>query len=156
MEFITVGETINCVRVFNDPDTGRERKQVVISFNAQVDRVAPHVAAVLSGDERQQLEDWLADRARLQSVLEKKSIESTILETLPALMMQAVEALDTLQTVDLKSYEAIRESVKDLTAALDRAEPHTASRSVELDQMQGNEELKERLDAIRDNLEKRK
>jgi len=156
MEFITAGETINCVRVFNDPDTGREKAQVVISFNAQVDRVAPHVAAALTRDERQQLENWLADRARLQSVLEEKSIESTILETLPALMMQAVEALDTLPTVDRQTYEAIRTGVKDLTDALERAEPHTASRSVELDQMQGNEELKERLDSIRDNLEKRK
>ncbi|MBR9867062.1 MAG: hypothetical protein GYB20_08280 [Oceanospirillales bacterium] len=156
MEFITSGETVNCVRVSDDPGTGREKKQVVISFNAQVDRVAPHVAAVLTGEERQQLESWLTDRARLKSVLEEKSIESTILETLPALMIQAVQALDTLPTVDRQTYEAIRVSVKDLTDALERAEPHTASRSVEFDQMQGNEELKERLDVIRDDLEKRK
>ncbi|MBN0988516.1 hypothetical protein [Amphritea pacifica] len=156
MEFITVGETINCVRVFNDPDTGEEKRLVVTSFNAQVDRVAPHVAAALTQDEREQLAHWLTDRTRLQSVLEEKSIETTILETLPALMAQAVDALDKLETLDRKTYESITQSLRALSCALERAESHTTSHSVELDQMQDDEELKERLDVIRDNLEKRK
>ncbi|WP_299199589.1 hypothetical protein [uncultured Amphritea sp.] len=155
MEFITIGETIKCVRVFDDPDSGKEQRLVVTSFHAQVDRLAPHVAAALTLDERKQLESWLADRTRLQSELEEKSIEHTILETLPALMLQAVDALNTLDTVDLKIYEAITASLNDLTSALERAESHTTTNSVELDQMQGNEELKERLDVIRDNLKKR-
>ncbi|WP_428034502.1 hypothetical protein [Amphritea sp.] len=152
MEFITLGETIKCVRVFNDPDTGEEQRLLVTSFHAQVDRLAPHVAAALTPDERQQLENWLADRSRLQSQLEEKSIEHTLLETLPALMMQAADALDTLDTVDLKIYQAIKVSLNDLNNALQRAESHSAKSTVELNQMQDQEELKERLDVIRDSL----
>lgn len=154
MEFITVGESIKCVRVFNDPDSGEEQRLVVTSFHAQVDRLAPHVAAALTQSERRQLQGWLNDRTRLQSELGEKSIEHTILETLPALVWQAVDALDTLDTVDLKTYEAITASLNGLTKALERAESHTTKGSVELDQMQGREELKERLDVIRDNLKK--
>ena len=154
MEFITIGDTIKCVRVFNDPGTGEEKRLVVTSFHAQVDRLAPHVAAALTYSERQQLESWLSDRRRLQSELEERAIEHTLLETLPALMLQAVDALDTLETVELHTYEAIKQVQNDLAKALDRAQSHTTKRSVELDSMQDHEELKERLDVIRDSLRK--
>lgn len=77
MEFITKGETIDCIRIIKDKDSGKETQINVASFNAGVDRVPPHVAAELFIEEVKELVLWLEDRKKLQSKLEMQSIEHT-------------------------------------------------------------------------------
>ncbi|MBB1488572.1 hypothetical protein [Oceanospirillum sediminis] len=152
MEFIIEGETINCVRVYTDQTSGEEARTVIASFDAQVDRVAPHVAAGLSSEEIKELELWLNDRAELQADLEQKPVEHTILETLPAIIMQAAEALGKAEKIDHITDQKIRTSIASLEEALDKAQSMPGNNQLELDEMQSSEELKDRLDAIKSNL----
>ena len=153
MEFITEGETVNCVRIYSD--SKGDRRFIVTSFHADVDRVAPHVAASLTPEEINELEMWLTDRAKLQEAMETRPIEETIIEALPAVITQASQAMDKLGELDLGVYEAIRESVISLTRSLDRIERLTTDNEIELRQMPSSEALKERLGAIKENIEKK-
>lgn len=153
MEFITEGDTVRCVRVISGTDT--EKRITVTTFHADVDRVAPHVAASLTPPEIKELEQWLTDRAKLQAALETKPIEKTIVEALPEVIEQAVRALDELEQLDVDIYQALRGSVFDLTRALDRVENLASEKEhIELEKMPDSEALKERLDTIKGNLKK--
>ncbi len=153
MEFITKGEAINCIRIIKDKELGKETQVTVASFNAGVDRVPPHVAAVLFIDEVKELVSWLEDRKKLQSKLAKQTIEHTILESLPLLLRQATQALNDVDQLELMLFRSIRERLEELSEALDNTERFTAPHKTGSSQMQNSEEQKERLDTIKRDIE---
>ena len=153
MEFITKGETIHCVRTIKNQDSGKDASIIVASFDAHVNRIAPHVVTKLSPEEVKELELWLKDRTNLQIRLEGQSIEDTILEALPILLKQATQALKDADHLDSMIFHSINERLKELTEALENALQHTVTSRAGLKQMQNSEEQKERLDTIKKDIE---
>ncbi|WP_415885927.1 hypothetical protein ACMXYO_15020 [Neptuniibacter sp. QD37_6] len=153
MEFITKGDTIKCVRQIKDKVSGKENHITVASFNAQVDRLPPHVAAELFTEEVKELVLWLEDRTKLQSQLARQSIDDTILESLPFILRQATQALENLERLDLMLYCSINEGLSDLSEVLDKTERFTSTHKVGSMKMQNSEEQKERLYTIKKDIE---
>ena len=154
MEFITKGNTINCIRIIKDKVSGKETYITVASFSARVDRLPPHVAAELFTEEVKELLVWLEDRTKLQSKIAKQPIEETILESLPFLLRQATQALKSVDRLDLMLFRSINERLAELSEVLDNTERFTATRKAGSMQMQNSEEQKERLDTIKKDIEK--
>ena len=153
MEFITEGDTVKCVRVISGAE--QESRVTVATFHVDVDRVAPHVAASLAPEEISELELWLRDRTNLQEALEERPIEITILDTLPEVLDQATNAINELGELNKEIYQSIRDKISLLTCALDKIDHlETETKKVKLKKMPKSEVLKERLGAIKDNLEK--
>ncbi|MCP4595398.1 hypothetical protein [Neptuniibacter sp.] len=153
MEFITEGDTVKCIRRI--PEGKHVNLITVATFHIDVDRVAPHVASALSSEEIFELEQWLEDRSKLQEALKERPIEITILEALPGVLDQSVSALKELGQLDKDLYKAIRKKITSLTSELDRIdriEPEASK--VKLKQIPNSEVLKERLETIKDNIEK--
>ena len=156
MEFITQDESINCIRIIKDKDSGKERHITVASFNARVDRLPPHVAVELFTEEVKELVLWLEDRTNLKSRLEKQPIELTILESLPILLRQATQALKDVDQLDLMLLRSISERLEELSETLENTKHFTATSKADSMQMQNSEEQKERLDTIKKDIEKNK
>ena len=57
MRFVPVGRSIECQRLGSDGAYHH-----VVSFDAHLELIAPHVAAVLSGSEQHELRLWFSDR----------------------------------------------------------------------------------------------
>lgn len=153
MEFITEGDTVKCIRCV--PEGNHENRITVATFHIDVDRVAPHVASALSSEEISELEQWLEDRSKLQDVLKERPIEITILEALPGVLDQSVSAIKELGQLDKNLYKAIKQKMAALTSELDsidRLEPEVSK--VQLKKIPNSEVLKERLETIKDNIEK--
>ncbi|MBY4677571.1 hypothetical protein [Marinobacterium arenosum] len=153
MEFITKGESINCIRVIKDKDPSKETRITVASFNARVDRVPPHVAAELYTEEIKELVLWLEDRVHLQSRLERQPIENTILESFPLLVQQATQSLKSMDQLDSKLLYEINERLKELCEELTKKKGFTAAIEAGSKQMKNSEIQKERLDKIKKNIE---
>jgi hypothetical protein len=153
MEFITKDETILCIRIIKNKDSAKETRNTVTSFDARVGRVAPHVSAVLTVEEVNELELWLKDRTNLQSRLEGQPIEDTILESLPHILNQAVKALKHVNHLDSTVFRSIKESLSDLSEVLDNTERITSTSKAGLKQMNFGEEQKERLNTIKRDIE---
>ncbi|MBY4677336.1 hypothetical protein [Marinobacterium arenosum] len=149
MKFVTEGDKVNCVRISTDPHTGKPVEAVVVSFDANVDRVAPHVAAELGPQEIAQLEQWLQERARLQAALADKPVEVAVLEALPGVLIEARQALATVDRLDGAVYSQIRETVRQLNEALDHFKQLTEGDQTVTRQMQSSEVLKQRLESIK-------
>ncbi|WP_271270501.1 hypothetical protein [Aliamphritea hakodatensis] len=155
MEFITKEETIHCIRVGKNSNLGIENRTIVASFDARINRAAPHVVTKLLPTEIEELELWLKDRRDLQARLEGQAIENTILEALPILLRQAIYAVKYIDKLDSHVYFSIVENLKELSGVLENCTQYNADCRADLKQMKNSEEQKERLSMIKKNIEKK-
>lgn len=148
MEFVRKNHAIQCVRCYQHQ--GREVSEVVVSFDEQLDTIAPHVTAALSTQELNQLRAWLDERQQLRHELKDKPLGITVLEALPGLIQEATEAAQCLDRIDISLHQDIEQSLRLLKTALNDA-LHTppADESQEFDSMQHQEVLKEQLTSIK-------
>ncbi|UZE95794.1 hypothetical protein [Alkalimarinus alittae] len=148
MNFIRTNHAVQCVRT-RQVD-GREVSEVVVSFDEQLNTIAPHVSALLSTEEVNQLGAWLEERARLQHELKDKPLGITVLEALPGLLQEATDAVRLLDTLDSSLHNQIEDSLRLFRSTLDDAlhTNHTNEQN-EFDSMQDEEVLKEQLTSIK-------
>ncbi len=149
IEFRTEGSSVLCLRYKVSPRHGRADEKVVASFDVAVDRVAPHVAAVLTAPERQRLQHWLSDRHTLQQGLRHEPLENTVLESLPALLDEAISAAASAEDMDIATYQLIKRKLTTLERMLDNVESQSQPDKLELKVMNDEEVLKEQLRTIK-------
>ncbi|MGD2172770.1 MAG: hypothetical protein PVF80_11710 [Gammaproteobacteria bacterium] len=147
MRFTVAGSRILCSRKDNTAADGDCHRHVV-SFDAHVDRVPPHVAAKLTRGEIEELESFLVDRKRIQA----NPVQVNMLEALPDLLDEAATELDAAGQLTEGLYRKLVSSVRRLSRVLDSVKPRSDSERKVVRNMRGSEVLKERLEDLKRNL----
>jgi hypothetical protein len=147
MKFTIAGNKIVCSRIDNTVEDADQYRQVV-TFDAHLDVVPPHVGAKLTRREIEELEHFLADRKRIQA----NPAEANLLEALLGLLAESTEILGAVDHLNEATYQSLCESVAGLTAALRDVKPGPAGRVTPIRSMGDSEALKERLQNIRQDL----
>ena len=148
MNFVQTNQSVQCVRTHQE--NGRTVSEVVVSFDEQLSTIAPHVSALLSTDEINQLGAWLEERKQLQHELKEKPLGIAVLEALPGLIQEATDAVRHLNTVDLSLHNQIEQSLHLFQTALNKAShSDRMNESSQFDSMQDEEVLKEQLTSIK-------
>lgn len=149
IEFRTEGESVLCVRIDTSPP---RTETIVASFDASVDRIAPHVAAALTAPERQALKKWLEDRKQLQQTLLNETPEDTVLRSLPALLDEAITAATSTDRINVDTCRDIQRKLETLQSILNQLEETQRHQPPELEVMNDEEVLRQRLSEIRKQL----
>lgn len=149
IEFRTEGNSVLCVRYKVRQSDRRKEESVVATFDAEVDRVAPHVAAALLAPERKMLHQWLLDRRQLKQALRHEPHENTVLGSLPALLDEAISATQSTDDMDAQLYTLIKQKLATLDTALEQVDSQARSGRAELKVMNDEEVLKEQLRTIK-------
>ena len=147
MRFTVAGSKIICSRKDNTIENDQAYKRVV-EFDAQVKSVPPHVAARLATCEVEELNDFFAERARIQA----DSAEKNLLEALPGLLQESTDILSATTNVDETMYTALSASIKKLERALANVKPILRSEPHSAKGMASSEAQKERLENIKQEL----
>lgn len=147
MNFVQTNQSVQCVRTHQQQ--GRTTSEVVVSFDTQLSTIAPHVSALLSADEIDQLDAWLEERKQLQSELEDKPLGNAVLEVLPGLLQEATDAVRELEVIDMSLRTQIEQSLQLFRTELNKtADSGQIDKSNQFDSMQEEEVLKEQLASI--------
>lgn len=147
MKFTISGSRIICSRKDTTRSANDPYKRVV-EFDAQVDKVPPHVAARLTRREIDELEAFMADRRRIQA----NPADKNMLEALPELLEEATDILDSVDQVNVEMYDRLTASLAALRSALDDVRPADDERLTSLTSMHGCEAQKERLENIKQDM----
>ncbi|MFD2231985.1 hypothetical protein [Alkalimarinus sediminis] len=148
MNFVQTNHAVQCVRTHQE--SGRTVSEVVVSFDAQLSTIAPHVSALLSTDEINQLSAWLEERKQLQKELQDKPLGVAVLEALPGLVQEATEAVEQLEALDVSLHTQIEQSLRLFRTALNKASrSEHLEESNQFDSLQDEEVLKEQLASIK-------
>ena len=144
MRFTVAGSKIICSRIDKTVDSDNRYRNVV-EFDSHVDTVPPHVAAKLTRSEVIELEEFLADRQRIQ----KEPVAVNILEALPDLVEEVTDVLTSVNNLNNSVYERLWSSVASLADALESVRPENNGRGAPIQGMRSSEVLKERLENIK-------
>jgi hypothetical protein len=147
MKFSVAGSKIVCSRVDNTAE-GTDTYRRVAQFDAHLDAIPPHVAARLTQGEIDELEQFLVDRKRIQA----NPAEKNMLEALPVLLQEAVEALESVDGINKSMHKQLTTSINRLQAALSRVNPQSQGCRTPVKKMRESEALKERLENIKQEL----
>lgn len=141
MRFTVTGSRIICSRRDNTIESDAAYRQVV-EFDAHLDSIPPHVEAKLTQRERQELEDILADRKRIQA----NPAVVNMLEALPELLGDASESIESVDRLNADLYRKLRASVRRMSEALERVRPKGDEIMTPVRRMRRSEALKERIE----------
>ena len=144
MRFTVAGSKIICSRIDNTVE-GADKYRAVVEFDEHLDVVPPHVAARLTQTEIEDLEDFLADRKRIQASPAKVNM----LEALPELLDEATEILGQADRLNEAMYRKLHSSIGRLRRTLDGVKPGEKGQITPVRSMRKSEELKERLESIK-------
>jgi hypothetical protein len=147
MKFTVAGSKIICGRKDNTVQAAEQYRQVV-TFDAHVRTVPPHVAAKLVSGEILELENFLADRKRIQS----NPTETNMLEALPKLLVESTKVLHSVDELNGSLYERLRSSLANMTEELKGIRHRPNGREIPIQGMRESEALKERLEDIKQDL----
>lgn len=148
MKFLIDGNQINCVRNIHDEKTGKEKDEVVVSFDAHLYSIAPHVESVLNANELEQLKAWLDDKA----VIQTRSREQTLLKAMPSLLEESAKALETLDEIDIEDHTNLKNALSVLNNVLNNKDILLKTEENSFKQISENEALKKQLDMIKKEL----
>ena len=148
MKFITTDYSVRCMR--ETPDGDKE----IVSFDINIDQVAPHVAAVLFPEEIEELNAWLSARSDLQSHLTERPDELNIVDVLPALIKEANSILQKRGKIDSQQKNALAEQTKFLTETLNTIQTFSESKPQVSSDLGRAELLKAKLNVIKGALSK--
>lgn len=118
MRFRVAGNKIICSRRDRTVRDGDPYRRVV-EFDAQVDKVPPHVASRLTKPEIRELRQYLADRARLQA----EPAAENMLHVLPDMLNEAAESLQDVEQINKSTFCRINESLERFKAELQKITP---------------------------------
>lgn len=144
MKFTVSGSRIVCSRL-DTTVPGNDTYRQVVQFDANVDKVPPHVEARLTSGEVKELEQILEDRRRIQ----QNSPEKNMLEVLPGLVRDATEILNSIEQLDQAMYEQLQVAIANMATALENVRPIHHDGSTTVDRLSESEAQKARLDNIR-------
>ncbi len=138
MRFEIDGNQVKCIR----PE---KNNLEIISFDAHLNEVAPHVEALLNDNECYQLELWLRER---QQVL-KFSKGQVALSALPELIAEACLALDKEPEISENLFQKLDEGIKHLSKVIStKAKVVYGDVHDQSHEMQATEQLKVKIHAI--------
>lgn len=120
----------------------------VCAFDAQLDRVPPHVEAALRPRERAALEAWMSDRQAVRNA----SAEQLLIDSLPALLDAGAAALAADVDLDRGSLQRLRFSLRRLNGILRSQRPVGTSREDAPVQMSPEQYLGHQLRELSENL----
>ena len=146
MKFITTEHKVKCIR---ELDSGEVE---VVDFDIGVTQVAPHVAAVLSSLEIQELEAWLKARHQLQAHLDQRPDEQNVVEVLPELIRKATLALEQLGQIDRSVKKELKLRISELKQTLKALDVIDDRHPDGLKKVGKKELLKEKLDIVKKKL----
>jgi hypothetical protein len=144
MKFTVAGNRIICSRKDNTVANAAAYRHAVM-FDAQVESVPPHVSAKLVTGEIEQLNDFMADRKRCQ----ENSAVKNLLETIPGLLGEAADILNSVERVNPGIYGELSEAIKITSRALDSVKPESRGEPAAVNNMRYSEAQKARLVNIR-------
>ena len=147
MKFTVAGSKIICSRKDNTVE-GADQYRQVVTFDAHVKIVPPHVAAKLVQSEIVELEHFLADRKRIQS----NPTEANMLEALPELLAQSTKILHSIDELNGSLHERLCSSLANMTETLQSIKRSPKERVTPIRGMRESEALKERLEDIKQDL----
>ncbi|WP_286238801.1 hypothetical protein [Neptuniibacter halophilus] len=147
MRFITTEQKVHCIRLLPEGE-----EQTVVTFDIGIDTVAPHVAALLSQREIEELEKWLADRSVLRQEIKKRTPEEVILGAFPGLICEATEALKSRGHLSQELKQELKSQLKAFKAELEAAEVSKPVKRKKLEKIGKKEQLKMKLKAIKGKL----
>jgi len=147
MKFTVAGSKIICSRKDNTVE-GADQYRQVVSFDAHVKTVPPHVATKLTQSEIVELEHFLADRKRIQT----NPTEANMLEALPELLAESTKVLQSIDEIDGASYQRLQSSLANMAEALQSVRHRPKGRVTPIRGMRESEALKERLEDIKQDL----
>ncbi len=140
MKFTIDKEQIVCERRGADGE-----RSVIVSFDAKLDAVAPHVAAALSLDEQAQLESWFTERRMLRA----KPRWLLVLEVLPAVLESGRDALEAAPQIEEGLYKEITKALDAFRSDLKQlAQKRTPGFGTQLELVEESDALKERLSVL--------
>lgn len=145
MRFVAGDHSVYCMRETQNPHTGQLEEEEVARFNADLEVIAPHVAAALYADERRQLDRWLEERRAIRQ--EPKELQ--VLKALPQLLDEATTSIDAVDQLDEPVFADIARALSAFQLALkkfDDIEPDSDACPRVMDE---DEALKERLKELR-------
>ena len=152
MDFINETGKIKCLKEIHTYGDELPKQVEIASFDELVETVPPHVAAKLSSEEIKQLELWLKERENLKEKLQEAPLEKTVLETLPALIREAINALDEIDIIDPDLYKDIKLHLSEFDNKLNKLQQLTDDDTLDQNEMNDCEVLKEQLKTINKNL----
>jgi|GEM_PF-2743874 len=152
MEFVTNENQIKCIRTVLTDGGKIKKKFTVVSFDDNQEIIPPHAAASLTQSENRKLQDWLHERALLIKKLDDESVEETVLDTLPDLLTKAKLALEDIDGMDFDLFKRLKVNLRELDERLNRFHSIVEDGKLELESLQPEEILKEKLDNIKANL----
>ena len=147
MKFIRAEGKIKCIRTSVDKN-GNVRESEVAEFDDAIETVAPHVAASLHNGEITQLYSWLQEHITLNRKLAEQPLEKTVLETVPALLDEAIIALEEIATLDIDLHQELKEKLTLFETKLSTFDPLVSEHTPELNAIEDKEILKNQLSKI--------
>lgn len=148
MRFETDKNQVMCIRIIGG-NNSEITEQVVTTFDAHLEEIAPHITAFLNADEQQELEQWLNDR----TILQDQSLKEIILYAMPGLLDEACSALNKLPTISDSLYQDLSISINTFNETMAKnKESISENKDIpELKQMDSSEALKEVLGILKKN-----
>lgn len=144
MKFTVAGSRIICRRKDNTI-ADEEVYRHVVEFDSQLESAPPHVLAKLIGSEIEQLNEFMADRKRIQANPAVKNM----LEALPGLLEEATDILDSVERVNETMYDKLSAAITKMGSALDNVKPVSRGEPTPVNRMGESEAQKERLENIK-------
>jgi len=148
MRFETDKNQILCIRVTDGKDN-EASEEIVTTFDAHLEEIAPHIIACLNAEEQRELHHWLDDR----NVLQEQSIREIILYALPGLLDEACSAINKLPAISDSLYQDLTIAIKNFndTVAKNKESISENEDILNLKQMDSAEALKEVLGILKKN-----
>ena len=142
MRFVIDRNQVNCIR----PE---ENDAIVATFDAHLREVAPHVAALLSYSERNQLEQWLADRDQILDF----DKEQAALHALPELIEEACKYLENEPEIPKDLFSKLNAAITHLAGILAlKSQSLSSDLGNQAQEIEPSEELKVKIDVIKKEL----
>ena len=111
MDFVVNGNEVRCLREKRD---GSGESVCIVTFDQHLEAIAPHVCAVLSAHEQQELQDWLELRRRSHS----QPMTALMVEALPDLLLQARDAVISGVEIDQKLFAELELALEQFRSTL--------------------------------------
>lgn len=146
MKFVTTDFSVLCIR--ETPNGDKE----VVSFDIELEQIAPHVEAALFPQEIEELNTWLTARSRLKSHLECRDDELNVIDVLPSLLKEANDVLVTRGEIDANQKEMLINAMSSLQENLEKAATISETKPKVVDDLGRAEFLKAKLDVIKQDL----
>tara|TARA_R110000782_G_scaffold158433_4_gene250556 strand:- start:4516 stop:4965 length:450 start_codon:yes stop_codon:yes gene_type:complete len=149
MRFETKNNKVKCIRTAKG-QRDNNKEAIVVTFDAHLHEIAPHVMSSLSANEQQELNHWLDDR----NCLRDRSIREVILYALPGLLNESRDAIDKLPAISVDLHQELSTAITSFSNTLVANQERSAESKDKpnLKHMSSSDALKEILGILKKSL----